>query len=118
MRVAILLYSCSMALAALSASRCDDPPCTPDILLYGSFNHSAANGSTQHWTPSHDASSTATFSNGTFSGSVSAGGFAMAQTGLLTFPSIWGCRGLIVNAKVSPLPKVKDTQYSPLALPS
>jgi len=95
--VAILVLA--ICTSALASSRCDDPPCTPDVLLYGTFNHSSANATTQHWNSTHDASSTAAFSNGAFSGSVGPGGFAMAQTDLLTFPSVWNCRGLIINAK-------------------
>lgn len=88
--------------AVVSArSRCDEPPCTPDVLLFGSFNGSSANTTTTHWLTVNDAKSTAMFSSGVFSGSVGIAGFAMAQTNLLQFPATWGCRGLIINAKTS-----------------
>jgi hypothetical protein len=72
--------------------------------LYGSFNGSLANVSTQHWTTVQADGSSAKFNPlppAAFSGSIGKGGFAMAQTGSLTFPTTWGCRGLIINAKKS-----------------
>merc|ERR1712028_62731 len=97
----LALLLATSAAATLSATVCADPPCTPDVLLYGSFNGSSANTSTQHWTATSDAGSTSTFTAGVFSGTVGTNGFAMAQTGLLTFPSLFGCRGMIISSKSS-----------------
>ena len=139
------MYGGHCAPKPLRATRCDDPPCTPDVLLFGSFNGSSANATTHKWqVVVADNSSSATFDTqgksdwepgllcppdelamnaittqspggcagpqpmqmwhdillaGVFSGSVGASGFAMAHSALLTFPSIWGCRGILVTAR-------------------
>jgi len=97
------MYGGHCAPKPLRATRCDDPPCTPDVLLFGSFNGSSANATTHKWqVVVADNSSSATFdTQGVFSGSVGASGFAMAHSALLTFPSIWGCRGILVTARSS-----------------
>jgi len=100
-RFILALALATSAAATLSATRCADPPCTPDVLLYGSFNGSSANASTQHWIATNDAGSISRFIGGVFSGVVGTNGFAMAQTGLLQFPTLFGCRGLVVTSRSS-----------------
>jgi len=95
------LVLATSAAATLSATRCDYPPCTPDVLLYGSFNGSSANASTQLWTATNDTGSSSKFVGGIFSGVVGTNGFAMAQTGLQQFPTLFGCRGLMVTSRSS-----------------
>ena len=89
-----------VACAAQVGTYCQDPPCTPDVLLFGSFNGSSAN--ITYWSTQHDPHSSAQFSNGGFSGRVAANGFAVAGTALLSFPSTYGCRGLVVSASSTP----------------
>lgn len=90
--------------AASASSVCEDPPCTPDVLLFGAFNGSVANSSTRVWNTTHADGSRISASNfssrpARFAGVVGSAGFAMATTGTLMFPTTWGCRGLIVTAR-------------------
>jgi len=89
------------AVSASSATVCEDPPCTADVLLFGSFNGSTANATTRQWTVAHDGSSSADFNATMFTGAVGGdqGGFAMAHTALLNFPTVFGCRGLVITAR-------------------